>query len=410
MPKIDFKYKANYYLIILIAFTLPLAKSLVPLLLGILFISSLINNNFKEKKSSKQILLLSSIYLLYLIGILYSQNRSAAIFSLEEKLSLLAVPLIFFISKINYLLFYHQIIKAFIEGCIVSLLLSLINSGVMYFYTLDSSAFFYQNIALYHHGSYLSMYLNFSVGCIYFFSFHPTKHFYLKPILGFSLIVFFSIFIALLSSKTGIISLLLIHTFSLFYWIARHKAYLKGAVAIVLIGAISSAFYFSSSSINARVNELISSNSNETNTSSTNIRKEIWNSAASLYLEAPIIGHGTGDVIDELARLSKEKNLGFINKKKVNAYNQYLQTAVALGSIGLITLIAMLILPLYFSWKNKYWVYVFFILLTMTNFLTEAMLETQSGVIFYAFFNTLFFAVLMQQKQDKSVNSIIQPT
>jgi len=46
----------------------------------------------------------------------------------------------------------------------------------------------------------------------------------------------------------------------------------------------------------------------------------------------------------------------------------------------------------------------------MTNFLTEAMLETQSGVIFYAFFNTLFFAVLMQQKQDKSVNSIIQPT
>ena len=87
-----------------------------------------------------------------------------------------------------------------------------------------------------------------------------------------------------------------------------------------------------------------------------------------------------------------------------------IQTAIALGSIGLITLLAMLISPLYFSWKNKHWVYVFFILLTMTNFLTEAMLETQSGVIFYAFFNTLFFAVLMQQKHDKSVNSIIQPT
>ena len=409
MPKIDFKYKANYYLIILIAFTLPLAKSLVPLLVGLLFVSSLINNNFKEKKSSKKILLISSIYLLYLIGILYSQNRTAAIFSLEEKLSLLAVPLIFFISKINYLLSYHKIIKAFIEGCVVSLLFSLINSSVTYFYTSDTSAFFYQNIALYHHGSYLSMYLNFAIGCIYFFSFRPTKHFYLKPILGFSLIVFFSIFIALLSSKTGIISLFLIHVFSISYWISIHKAYLKGAFAIVLIGAISSAFYLFSASINARVNELISSSSSETNTS-TNIRKEIWSSAASLYLEAPIIGHGTGDVIDELARLSKEKNLGFINKKKLNAHNQYLQTAVALGSIGIITLIAMLILPLYISWKNKYWIYVFFILLTMTNFLTEAMLETQSGVIFYAFFNTLFFAVLMQQKPDKSVNSIIQST
>lgn len=410
MPKIDFKYKANYYLIILIAFALPLAKSLVPLLLVALFISSLINNNFKEKKSSNKILLLSSIYLLYLIGILYSQNRSAAIFSIEEKLSLLVVPLIFFISKINYRLSYHQIIKAFIEGCVVSIVLSLVNSGIMYFYTSESNAFFYQNIALYHHGSYLSMYLNFAVGCIYFFSFHPTKHFYLKPILGFSLIVFFSIFIALLSSKTGIINLFLIHTFSLFYWIARHKMYLKGALAIVLIGAISSTFYLSSTSLNARVNELISSTSSETNTSSTTIRKEIWSSAASLYLEAPIMGYGTGDVIDELARLSKEKNLSFINKKKLNAHNQYLQTAVALGSFGLITLITMLFLPLYLSWKNKYWIYVFFILLTMTNFLTEAMLETQSGVIFYAFFNTLFFAVLIQQKQDKSVNSIIQPT
>jgi len=142
MPKIDYKYKVNYYILILIAFTLPLLKVVVPYLLGLLVISSLFNNNFKEKKSTKQILLLSSIYLLYLIGILYSQNTSAAIFSIEEKLSLLAIPLIFFISKINYLLFYHQIIKTFIEGCIVSLLLSLINSGVMYFYTWTLVPFF----------------------------------------------------------------------------------------------------------------------------------------------------------------------------------------------------------------------------------------------------------------------------
>ena len=137
---------------------------------------------------------------------------------------------------------------------------------------------------------------------------------------------------------------------------------------------------------------------------------QIWDISFIVIKESPIFGHGPGDVAGKLQEKYEINGLNYMSSKKLNAHNQYLQIAVALGSIGLITLLTMLILPLYFSWKNKYWVYVFFILLTMTNFLTEAMLEKQSRVIFYAFFNTLFFTVLMQQKQDKSVNSIIRPT
>ena len=55
---------------------------------------------------------------------------------------------------------------------------------------------------------------------------------------------------------------------------------------------------------------------------------------------------------------------------------------------------------LFKSLKTKDYLYSLFLILIAINFLTESMLETQSGVVFFAVFNTLFFF----QWADKNIS------
>ena len=91
--------------------------------------------------------------------------------------------------------------------------------------------------------------------------------------------------------------------------------------------------------------------------------------------------------------MKKYQQLGYTGaySHKLNAHNQFLQTGIALGIIGILFLIITLVLPAYISWQQNNYFYVCLIVLLSFNFLTESMLETQSGVMFYAFLSSLLF-------------------
>jgi O-antigen ligase len=120
-------------------------------------------------------------------------------------------------------------------------------------------------------------------------------------------------------------------------------------------------------------------------------RIEIWKSSLELLRENPILGVGTGDVKDELLRKYDEKGMTFAKSYKLNSHNQYLQTSVALGFIGLLSLILMLLAPLIYAFKNKNYIYFFFLIIVGFSILVESMFENQAGVLFFTFFNTFLF-------------------
>ncbi|HXB11537.1 MAG TPA: hypothetical protein VNZ45_06100, partial [Bacteroidia bacterium] len=76
-------------------------------------------------------------------------------------------------------------------------------------------------------------------------------------------------------------------------------------------------------------------------------------------------------------------------KERLNAHNEYLESAVELGIGGFFCLLACLLLPLYKSIKEHRFVYLMFLIIVILNFLTESMFETQGGTIFYGLFNSL---------------------
>jgi len=61
----------------------------------------------------------------------------------------------------------------------------------------------------------------------------------------------------------------------------------------------------------------------------------------------------------------------------------------------------MIFYPLYYAIKNKHIIYMVFLGLIIINFLTEAMLETLAGVVFFAFFNTMLYTTFVQNKINR---------
>ena len=67
------------------------------------------------------------------------------------------------------------------------------------------------------------------------------------------------------------------------------------------------------------------------------------------------------------------------------------ETFVTLGVFGFSLMAALLLIPLFRALRKGEYLYVSFLLIFAINILFESMLESQAGVIFYAFFNVLFF-------------------
>jgi O-antigen ligase len=280
-------------------------------------------------------------------------------------------------------------------------LLSLISAGVQYYLYNNINSFFYGELALYGHPSYMAMFLCFSSALIYIRNIKQNNKIKF-PLKDLFLLMFFSLIIFFLVSKTGIISIILIHFSFIGFLIIKNKLYVKGAAILGLISTLLFLGYKVFPEVNDRFNEMFAafdSANNEVNTTSF-IRMSIWKTSIDIITLHPF-GVGTGDVKDVLIENYNKVGLNYAAENELNTHNQYLQTTISIGIIGFLVLLAMLFIPLYYSIKNRYLTYIVFLGLIIINFLTESMLETMAGIIFYAFFNTLLYVTFVQNKANK---------
>lgn len=82
---------------------------------------------------------------------------------------------------------------------------------------------------------------------------------------------------------------------------------------------------------------------------------------------------------------------------KLNTHNQYFETLLSIGVIGLVLLLGYFIVPIFIMIKNKRFtiIYLIFMLIISLNAIFEAILERQDGIIFFNFFNMLLLDCLL---------------
>ncbi len=394
MTRVQFHSSANFYLCLLIAFFLPVYINFVPPLIGLLAINWLVEGNFSEKffklKSNKLSWVFISFYLLYLTGILWTENKESGWFDLQIKLSLLIFPLIFSSENILSGGNLKKVLFSFVAGNFAEAVICFSNAFYIWFKT-GENCFTYSKLSIFLHPSYFAMYICFSIAIIfYYFLSGKKKH---SALFTF-LILFFCFVLIMLQSKAGFIiaiCILLFFSFrSIFYLkqITQPLAIILGAILIYwLINSYVIVRF--ESRINVAVANLQEEKIDIHTGETSQVRILIWKIIPEIIKENNFIGAGTGDVNDVLQKKYNEKNMEFALEHKLNAHNQFLQTAVAIGIPGFLLLVFCFLLPLIISFRKKNILLFSFLIIIILNFLAESMLETQAGVMFYAFFNSL---------------------
>jgi O-antigen ligase len=387
----------HLYGCVLLAFALPACINLAPLLIVLLLLNWVAEGNLKEKmiafSKNKISLLFVSFYLLYVIGLLWTQNMGSGRFDLEVKLSILLFPILFSSSSLQNKSF-SKVLYGFILGCTAAS-----------FYCIGLACYTYMEQGKNHftyilfsnllHPSYFAMYLNLAlVFLIYLYYLHTPS--FLSKIIYICLALLFILTILLCSSKMGIATLALFMLGSILYFIFIKKKWLIGLSLLLGATIITFVVYTYSHSIRARIENAVYVATHPNNYKSDAIgsnteRIEVWKSCASVLRNEYLTGVGTGDVNDALHKVYVDENRQDVLSKNLNPHNQYLQTSIALGIAGLVLLLCQWMVPLLTLSKNERLLYGAFIFLFAFNCLVESMLEVQAGVIFYGFFNSLLF-------------------
>ena len=132
-------------------------------------------------------------------------------------------------------------------------------------------------------------------------------------------------------------------------------------------------------------------------------RQDMWKAGIELLPESLPFGYGLGDVDHFRKDIYLKKGLYKVYNLNYNFHNQDLETALQVGLPGLAILLANFIIVFVIAMRRKKFLAAYLIVLVSMGFLTESMLHTQKGVMFYAFFNALltFNYLFVEEKNDE---------
>ena len=293
-----------------IAFTIPLAKRFVPgfiALLGIYLVyQTLRKKKFEFRIVGKGLIMLASIFLLHLIGMLYSSHTHEGWNEIGIKMSFLVFPVMGWMLPSLSHSDFHKIMRSFIWGCIAFILFALIAGTIRSVHYNNLSYLSYDKLGYFIHPSYAATYQALAIFLLLRDA-SGSKYLLRKKWLHVIVCSVILIFISMLASKAGLIATALAIVAGSWCW-WKNKFSLSGALAILILSsAVLIGSTYSLPSYTARI-EVIAQDLHtgpaqdptarslapmraET---STEIRYVTWKSSWNILKNNPM-GVGTGD-------------------------------------------------------------------------------------------------------------------
>lgn len=350
--------------------------------------------NYKPHKVNyKWFFINSSLYLLFLASLVYSSNIDYGLKKIETTLSLLVIPICFFLLIPNKKIengVKQKFMKVFISSTtvfsIITLFFILTDSKTEYYKNFYSNKFrvIVENVPLIgQHPIYASLFLG--IALIFTLFIITQKNSFsnrFTTILIMFSVVINTILIIMLSSRAVILSLFVLMLIYMLKLLVKSKKR-KRIIGIFILMIVSTILLFT---FNRRMNEMMLFDTyKEVNTNFSNsYRVNIYKCALQVIKKSVWIGHGVGDEKDQL-NICYEKEDQLLLKKGYNSHNQYLDILIKLGIVGLICFVLFLFYNLYKAFFSFNSVLFYLILFYCINFLTENVLVRQSGLILFVF-------------------------
>jgi O-antigen ligase len=242
------------------------------------------------------------------------------------------------------------------------------------------------------HPGYLAMYANTAlILCLYDIRLSQSTRRKLRR--AFQAIVLV-LFVVLLYSKAGLAAMSLIILAFAMRWAWFQKKWQVLALSFVGMIGFFAVIYFYVPNTQLRLQTILASqkieNHNPLSTESTQTRIHAWKAARKVIAEKPVFGHGTGDAMDVL--FTKYDELGYVGVRTIemNAHNEFYQTGIALGFVGMGVLIMVFISGIYISYRRRNFAVGLWSICMALAMAFESYLNTQAGVVLLALFMTYF--------------------
>lgn len=355
-----------------------------------------------KSSQSRWIILFGSLFLMSMVGIVYSNEVGEGFAELQKKSALLLFPLIFGMSAIITPVVFKRTLAAFTLSTALGCLICIIN-GVYILLKNGTTDYLYgynlvvlKNMQPFLLGlccllSLLHL-LNKLVQC------RANGETFKKADIPVAIFLF--IFLFLLGNRNVLIAM---SGFFIFY---SYKLILRTVNRLLLISLLGFLFIFAvcvNPYLHNQWNDLtdfskennIQLDSGETlgrAWGGKTIRLTIWKCSQDIIKRHWIAGVGTGDAQAALQEAYEKRKFYFASRYNTyNAHNQYIQETVAHGIIGLLIFLACICMPFLMCLREKgNTLYALFILCFALLCVTESMLELNKGIIWYSFFNSFF--------------------
>lgn len=136
-------------------------------------------------------------------------------------------------------------------------------------------------------------------------------------------------------------------------------------------------------------------------------RFEFWRCAFAIIEDNFWFGVGTGDVRHNLNVYYSKTNSRLQKAKWFYPHNQYLTTMVRFGFFGLFLFILSYISAVLIEQKQRDYFVFLFTLILFLSMINEDTLETQHGIVFFAFWGAFFlFSRKVESNKESQANSI----
>ncbi|MDR2979246.1 MAG: O-antigen ligase family protein [Bacteroidales bacterium] len=362
-----------------------------------LLLNWIVEGNWKAKWGAidtvvKKLLFSSSIlfFIIHIIGIFYSSDTAIAVSEIEYKIWFLVAPLVIFTVPPDRLNSKRLLLLA--QGFILSsLALILLNLSISAYEVSTHHSFYYFTyvwLSHFMHPSYSSMMIctAFIISSQLFFNQQEKLSSMWRIICKIGMIVF-PIYIFMLQSKAGWLAFSLVFVLMGIYLInGNRKRYAWTAIFIALLILLPTALFVvipePYNRMKPAVKHLLEKRNVDNPTDGTNQRLVVWKSACSVARQHPLFGVGPGDVKEELTKEYAQRGYTHVSEKQFNTHNQYLQTLVGLGTVGLFILSCYLFIPLGYTIKYRRFASLLFFIIVIINLFPESMLERKAGADF----------------------------
>ncbi|HIF36787.1 MAG TPA: O-antigen ligase domain-containing protein [Candidatus Thioglobus sp.] len=331
----------NSYLLMLVAFFLPLTVFGGNLFAVLIFLLWLIKADFKSDfhrlKNNKLIIAVFLYLLLHVIALLWTTDMESGLYTLRKQLKFLFIPIFMLFVK-------REHVKYYILAFLASMSLSEIWSYGIFFELLPlyGGATLIDPIPLMSHITY-NPFLAIAIYLLSYYVLFDHSISKLKKITYSFFIVTMSINMFINGGRAGQVMYFAMLVILVFQYFPKN-AFKATLVSLFVLLISFSTFYTNSKIFSDRVDIAVTELSDYKNhtKSSTGLRISAAINSWDIIKENPIIGVGTGDYKNEFISASKKNGLGIHNLLVIhNPHNMYVLIMVQFGLVGLFSMLYM---------------------------------------------------------------------